>query len=69
MKDWAMISNQLAFTAKLAFWRSAAWVIGLVIAHKDRVFKLLPFVPLIGYGSLAHLVGLLVGRLIKVLFI
>jgi hypothetical protein len=54
---------------QLIFWRLMAFLIDSAVRHRKSLLKLLPFIPLLWYGSAAYVAGLIIGELIKVIFL
>jgi hypothetical protein len=65
MMDIGLPSNRIFLTIRLIFWRFASFVVQNAILLKPKMGPILPFMPLLGYGSLAYLLGWLVGELIR----
>ncbi len=55
--------------SRLTFWRITAFLIDRAVRHKKVIHRFWPYVPLIGYGSVAYLIGLIIGGILKALFI
>lgn len=54
---------------QIFFWRLMAFLIDNAVRHRKSLRLLLPIIPLLGYGSAAYLAGLIIGELIKVIFL
>lgn len=55
--------------SRLTFWRITAFLIDRAVRHKKVILTIWPFVALIAYGSVAYVVGLILGGLLKTLFL
>jgi hypothetical protein len=55
--------------SRLTFWRITAFLIDHAVRHKHIVHRIWPYLPLIAYGLIAYLVGLLIGGIVKALLI
>lgn len=60
-------SNRSFLAFRLVFWRFMSFLAEYAIQYKPQIRPLLPFVPLLGVGSLAYLIGLGVGEIVKTL--
>jgi hypothetical protein len=67
MMNISLHSNRSFLAFRLAFWRFMAFLAENAIQYKPKIQPLLPFVPLLGVGSLAYLIGLGVGEILKTL--
>jgi hypothetical protein len=65
MMNIRLHSNRSYLTLRLVFWRFMAFLAEYAIQHKPKIRPLIPFFPLLGYGSLAYLFGWGVGEIIK----
>lgn len=54
---------------QIIFWRLMAFLIDNAVRHRKSLQMLLPFIPLLWYGSAAYVAGLIIGELIKVIFL
>jgi hypothetical protein len=60
-------SNRSFLACRLAFWRLMASLAEYAIQYKPQIQPLLPFIPVLGAGTLAYLIGLGVGGILKTL--
>jgi hypothetical protein len=58
-------SNRSFLAFRLAFWRLMAFLAEYAIQHKAKIQLLTPFLPLVGYGLAAYLLGLGVGEIVR----
>jgi len=67
MMNIDLFTNRSFLTLRLAFWRFLAYLAEHAIQHKPKIRKLIPFLPLMGYGTLSYLFGWIVGEFVKIL--
>jgi hypothetical protein len=55
--------------SRLTFWRITAFLIDRAVRHKNVIHRIWPYLPLIAYGSGAYAIGLIIGGIVKALFL
>lgn len=68
MMNLDLFTNRSFLTLRLSFWRAMAYLAEHAIQHKPKIQKLIPFLPLMGYGIISYLLGWMVGEFGKFLF-
>jgi hypothetical protein len=63
------VVTQSNLTLKLVFWRFAVLMTEFALEHKAALLKTLPYIPLVGCGAAAYLLGRLVGVIVQILFL
>ena len=65
MIDIDLFTNRSFLTLRLAFWRLMAFLAEFAIRHKPSIQKIIPFLPLMGYGTISYLFGWIIGEFVK----
>jgi hypothetical protein len=60
-----LFANRSFLTLRLAFWRVMAYLAEHAIQHKPKIQKIIPILPLMGYGTLSYLFGWMIGEFLK----
>ena len=60
-----LFANRSFLTLRLAFWRVMAYLAEHAIHHKPKIQKLIPYLPIFGYGTISYLLGWMVGEIVK----
>jgi hypothetical protein len=64
MMNISLHSNRSYLAIRLAFWRFMAYLAEHAIKHKSKIQALIPFIPLLGYGTLAYILGWGIGEIV-----
>jgi hypothetical protein len=67
MMNFDLFANRSFLTLRLAFWRLMAFLAEHAVQHKPIIQRMVPFLPLLGFGTLSYILGLAVGGFIKIL--